>query len=65
MFSIPATGPNHHPAFTEAAGCPESYQTSIDCAVGMAVVACQVSADGEFAASVKKDFEMGVPKPAF
>jgi hypothetical protein len=65
MFSIPATGPIHHPAFTEAAGRPESYQTSIDCAVGMAVVACQILTDDEFAASDKKGFEINVPKPTF
>ncbi|KAF9891357.1 hypothetical protein FE257_004213 [Aspergillus nanangensis] len=57
MFTIPADGVNHTPQFTSGAGSPEGYQRCISCAAGMAVVACQVLADDEFAAEVRRDFQ--------
>ncbi|KAJ5637597.1 hypothetical protein N7490_007476 [Penicillium lividum] len=57
VFCIPVDGVNHTPEFTKGAGSSEAYERAIACAAGMAVVACQVLVDDEFAESVKKDFE--------
>ncbi|PLB49375.1 metal-dependent amidase/aminoacylase/carboxypeptidase [Aspergillus steynii IBT 23096] len=57
MMAIPVDGVNHTPQFTKGAGSPESHRRSIYCAAGMAVVACQVLVDDEFAQEVKADFE--------
>ncbi|RAH86159.1 metal-dependent amidase/aminoacylase/carboxypeptidase [Aspergillus japonicus CBS 114.51] len=58
IFTIPTDGVNHTPGFTKGAGSLEAYQRGMACAAGMAVVACQVLVDDEFAARVQKDFEM-------
>lgn len=57
IFTIPTDGVNHTPGFTQGAGSLEAYQRGMACAAGMAVVACQVLVDDEFAARVQKDFE--------
>ncbi|KAL5362993.1 hypothetical protein BJX96DRAFT_177677 [Aspergillus floccosus] len=57
MFSIPTDGVNHTPEFTGGAGSAEGYQRCISCAAGMAVVACQILVDDEFADKVKQDFQ--------
>ncbi|KAA8643333.1 hypothetical protein EYZ11_000875 [Aspergillus tanneri] len=57
MFAIPTDGVNHTPEFTNGAGSSESYKRSISCAAGMAVVACQILVDDQFAREVKADFE--------
>ncbi|KAJ5624254.1 hypothetical protein N7510_000563 [Penicillium lagena] len=64
VFSVPGTAPNHTPEFTASAGNPEAYQRCIDCGAGMAVVACQILADDQFAASIKDDFKQNVPQPS-
>ncbi|RAL08367.1 M20 family metallopeptidase [Aspergillus homomorphus CBS 101889] len=58
IFTIPTDGVNHTPGFTKGAGSLEAYQRGISCAAGMAVVACQVLVDDEFAEQVQKDFEV-------
>lgn len=57
MFAIPVDGVNHTPQFTKGAGSSESHKRSISCAAGMAVVACQILLDDQFAENVKADFE--------
>ncbi|KAF7158062.1 hypothetical protein CNMCM5623_002574 [Aspergillus felis] len=57
MFTIPAEGVNHTPQFTAGAGSQASYERCLDCAAGMAVVACQMLVDDEFATQVKEDFQ--------
>jgi hypothetical protein len=57
MFTIAAEGVNHTPEFTAGAGSQASYERCLDCAAGMAVVACQMLVDDEFAAQVKEDFQ--------
>ncbi|KAJ5212525.1 uncharacterized protein N7498_004171 [Penicillium cinerascens] len=57
IFCIPAEGVNHTPEFTSGAGSPEGHKRSIACAAGMAVVACQMLVDDEFAEAVKTDFQ--------
>ncbi|KAJ5939568.1 hypothetical protein N7466_002702 [Penicillium verhagenii] len=57
IFCIPVDGVNHTPQFTKGAGSSEAYERAIACAAGMAVVACQILVDDEFAESVKNDFE--------
>ncbi|PYH48133.1 M20 family metallopeptidase [Aspergillus saccharolyticus JOP 1030-1] len=56
IFTIPTDGVNHTPGFTKGAGSLEAYQQGMACAAGMAVVACRVLVDEEFAARVQKDF---------
>ncbi|KAL3456078.1 hypothetical protein BJX64DRAFT_52395 [Aspergillus heterothallicus] len=56
IFTIPAKGGNHTPEFAEVAGTIEAYQRGIDCAAGMAVVACHFLENDEFANQVKDDF---------
>ncbi|PYH87557.1 amidohydrolase [Aspergillus ellipticus CBS 707.79] len=58
LFTIPAEGVNHTPLFTNGAGSPEAHERSLACAAGMAVVACQIAVDDEFAKRVKEDFVM-------
>lgn len=57
IFCIPVDGVNHTPEFTSGAGSPEGHERSIACAAGMAVVACQILVDDEFAETVKRDFQ--------
>ena len=57
LFCIPAEGVNHTPQFTNGAGSAESYERGISCAAGMAVVACQILVDDQFAEAMKKDFQ--------
>lgn len=57
MFTIAAEGVNHTPEFTAGAGSQASYRRCLDCAAGMAVVACQMLVDNDFAAQVKEDFQ--------
>lgn len=57
IFGIPTDGVNHTPQFTGGAGSDESYKRSLHCAAGMAVVACQILTDDEFAKKVREDFE--------
>lgn len=59
LFQIPTEGGagNHTRGFTSGAGSMEGYKRSIVCATGMAVVACQILADEEFAKRVKEDFD--------
>ncbi|RJE26097.1 amidohydrolase [Aspergillus sclerotialis] len=57
IFGIPTDGVNHTPQFTGGAGSEESYKRSLYCAAGMAVVACQMLMDDEFAKKVRDDFE--------
>lgn len=57
LFCIPTDGVNHTPQFTSGAGSPEAFERSIACAAGMAIVACQILVDDEFAEAVKKDFQ--------
>lgn len=57
LFCIPTDGVNHTPQFTSGAGSPEGYERSIACAAGMAIVACRVLVDDDFANAVKEDFE--------
>ena len=59
IFCIPVDGVNHTPGFTKGAGSSEGHERAIACAAGMAVVACQILVDDEFAESVKKDFQRG------
>jgi hypothetical protein len=47
---------NHTPGFTTGAGSVDAYKRSLICATGMAVVACQILSDNEFARKVKDDF---------
>ncbi|KAJ5113599.1 hypothetical protein N7456_002133 [Penicillium angulare] len=56
IFCIPVDGVNHTPQFTSGAGSAEGHKRAIACAAGMAVVACQVLVDDEFAEKVKNDF---------
>ncbi|PYI10727.1 amidohydrolase [Aspergillus sclerotiicarbonarius CBS 121057] len=57
LFTIPAEGVNHTPLFTNGAGSLQAHERSLACAAGMAVVACQILVDEEFAKKVKADFE--------
>ncbi|KAI9375828.1 hypothetical protein BJX61DRAFT_61748 [Aspergillus egyptiacus] len=56
IFMIPAKGGNHTPEFTEGAGSFEAYKRAVNCAAGIAVVACQFLEDDTFARQVKEDF---------
>ncbi|KAL2811783.1 hypothetical protein BJX63DRAFT_268746 [Aspergillus granulosus] len=56
IFTIPAKGGNHTPEFAEGAGTLEAYQRAMDCAAGMAVVACHFLENDEFAKQVQDDF---------
>ncbi|PYH66217.1 M20 family metallopeptidase [Aspergillus vadensis CBS 113365] len=58
LFTIPTDGVNHTPGFTNGAGSPEAHKRCLACAAGMAVVACQIVTDDEFARRVKEDFEV-------
>lgn len=58
LFTIPTDGVNHTPGFTNGAGTPEAHQRCLACAAGMAVVACQIVTDDDFARRVKEDFEV-------
>ncbi|KAL2871387.1 M20 family metallopeptidase [Aspergillus lucknowensis] len=57
IFTIPAKGGNHTPHFADGAGTREAYTRAIDCAAGMAVVACHFLEDDGFATRVWEDFE--------
>ena len=57
MFHIPAVSGNHTPQFTKGAGSEEGYKRAIECAGGMAVVACEFLEDEGFARKVRRDFE--------
>ncbi|KAJ5151959.1 hypothetical protein N7492_010254 [Penicillium capsulatum] len=57
LFCIPTDGVNHTPQFTNGAGSPEGHKRSIACAAGMAVVACRVLADAQYADAVKQNFQ--------
>ncbi|CAG8212029.1 unnamed protein product [Penicillium olsonii] len=57
IFTIPTDGVNHTPQFTKGAGSEEGYKRALACAAGMAVVACQILVDDEFAADVKRNFD--------
>ncbi|KAL4967423.1 M20 family metallopeptidase [Aspergillus stella-maris] len=57
MFHIPAESGNHTPQFTKGAGSEEGYKRAIECAGGMAVVACEFLEDEGFAGRVWRDFE--------
>ncbi|PWY72298.1 metal-dependent amidase/aminoacylase/carboxypeptidase [Aspergillus heteromorphus CBS 117.55] len=59
LFTIPTEGVNHTPLFTKGAGSSEAHERSLACAAGMAVVACQMVVDDEFASKVRGDFEGG------
>ncbi|KAL2841436.1 hypothetical protein BJY01DRAFT_9396 [Aspergillus pseudoustus] len=63
IFFIPAKGGNHTPGFTEGAGTLEAYKRGIDCATGIAVVACHFLENDEFAKQVKADFLKGSDIP--
>ncbi|BCS17783.1 M20 family metallopeptidase [Aspergillus puulaauensis] len=56
MFMIPAKGGNHTPEFADGAGTLEAHKRAINCAAGMAVVACHFFEDDEFAKEVEEDF---------
>ncbi|KAL4869536.1 hypothetical protein BDV12DRAFT_167570 [Aspergillus spectabilis] len=56
IFTIATDGVNHTPQFTAGAGSLESYKRAINCAAGMAVVACRILDDQSFAEQVKADF---------
>ncbi|KAJ6023696.1 Peptidase M20D amidohydrolase predicted [Penicillium herquei] len=56
-FYIHTDGVNHTPQFTAGAGSEESFQRSLYCAAGMAVVGCRVLADDGFAGAIKADFQ--------
>ncbi|KAL2828154.1 hypothetical protein BDW59DRAFT_171007 [Aspergillus cavernicola] len=56
IFTIPAKSGNHTPQFTDGAGSLEAYKRAIDCAAGMAVVACHFLENAEFAKQVKENF---------
>ncbi|KAJ5715575.1 uncharacterized protein N7483_012756 [Penicillium malachiteum] len=56
-FYIHTDGVNHTPQFTAGAGSEESFQRSLYCAAGMAVVGCRVLVDDGFAAAIKADFQ--------
>ncbi|KAL4872124.1 hypothetical protein BDV12DRAFT_163078 [Aspergillus spectabilis] len=56
IFMIPAQGGNHTPAFTEGAGSVEAHKRGVECAAGIAVVACQFLEDEAFAKDVTGDF---------
>ncbi|GKZ25060.1 hypothetical protein AbraIFM66951_000518 [Aspergillus brasiliensis] len=58
LFTIQTDGVNHTPGFTNGAGSPEAHQRCLACAAGMAVVACQILTDDDFARKVKEDFEV-------
>ncbi|KAI3013858.1 hypothetical protein CBS147482_3952 [Aspergillus niger] len=58
LFTIPTDGVNHTPGFTNGAGSPEAHQRCLACAAGMAVVACQIVTDDDFARRVKEDFQV-------
>ena len=57
IFTIETDGVNHTPQFTNGAGSDESYQRSLYCAAGMAVVACQILTDDALAEAVRRDFK--------
>ncbi|KAL4883997.1 hypothetical protein BJY04DRAFT_20206 [Aspergillus karnatakaensis] len=57
IFMIPTKGSNHTPEFAEGAKSPEAYKRAIECAAGIAVVACQFLEDNTFARDVRGDFE--------
>ncbi|KAL3495518.1 hypothetical protein BJX62DRAFT_195357 [Aspergillus germanicus] len=59
IFTIPAKAGNHTPEFAEGAGTLEAYRRGIDCAAGMAVVACHFLEDDGFSKQVKDDFSRG------
>lgn len=56
MFMIPAKGGNHTPEFADGAGTLEAHRRAMNCAAGMAVVACHFFEDDEFAKEVDEDF---------
>lgn len=58
LFAIPTDGGvNHTPQFTQGAGSEEGFKRALDCAAGMAVVACRILIDDQFAEDVKRNFE--------
>ncbi|KAF9251037.1 hypothetical protein DTO027I6_1664 [Penicillium roqueforti] len=56
-FFIHADGVNHTPQFTAGAGSEDGFKRSLQCAAGMAVVACRALVDASFATAIKSDFE--------
>ncbi|KAJ5771601.1 hypothetical protein N7520_002130 [Penicillium odoratum] len=56
-FYIRTDGVNHTPQFTAGAGSEESFQRSLACAAGMAVVGCRVLVDDKFSSAIKVDFQ--------
>lgn len=59
MFMIPAKGGNHTPEFADGAGTLEAHKRAMNCAAGMAVVACHFFEDDGFAKEVEEDFRTG------
>lgn len=57
LFTIPTDGVNHTPEFTKGAESEEGFKRALDCAAGMAVVACRILIDDPFAEKVKNNFE--------
>lgn len=56
-FYIQADGVNHTPEFTAGAGSKDSFQRSLYCGAGMAMVATRTLVDERFAAAIKSDFD--------
>lgn len=59
-FYIHADGVNHTLEFTAGAGSKDSFQRSLHCAAGMAVVATRTLVDERFATAIKSDFDQGL-----